>query len=684
MLDQVQFFETPPHLQNPYIETTLTLSDWQSATLDVCGLGFVMVYVNGQRAEEGYFRPNWTDYRKRDFSTLLYPTNDELSHTIEVLHYDITHLLHKGENTLSFLLGNGWYRQTGREIEGKNSYSDRLLLAFEVAVHSASGDTQYFRSDETLTACEGPVLRNNIYLGETQDYDYMPKLFGGKGSPAYPLQKTQRPQAEYVYATSPGDAVMRTLRPKLLRQTGKVRLYDMGENISGWLTARSTGEDVQIRYAERCTPDLQLDFSGTGGDQQIQQHVYLHFPAGKSLSPRFSWAAFRYAEVTGEVEDLVAQVVHTKLAQTAEFSCSDPVLQWLSDAYMRTQLNNMHAGVPSDCPHRERLGYTGDGQLTANLAMLLWDARDFYRKWMRDIVDSQDIHSGHIQHTAPFYGGGGGPGGWGCAVMAIPYDYYCRYGDISLFEEYRAQILHWFDSMEGFSEGELVVREREGGWCLGDWCMPNDHTVAEPLVNTFYYIRSLQQFDELEKICARSPRFSQAIEKKKQALRKTYGDEKRPYACIFLAALQLVDAPTEAALLQHYRETLCFDTGIFGTAVLGEWLRHRDPALLYDLLTSTKFPSFGFMKNAGATTLWEYWDGRESQNHPMFGACLQEIYFGLLGIDINQCDRSIRVQPLLERGDMQARLRGNFGELTVRVRQGKYSVDYKGDFALQN
>ena len=104
---------------------------------------------------------------------------------------------------------------------------------------------------------------------------------------------------------------------------------------------------------------------------------------------------------------LCAEVIHTDVAVTSSFSCSDPVLNWLYEAYIRTQLDNYHGCVPSDCPHRERLGYTGDGQLTAETAMLLLDTKELYRKWYQDILDSQGKETGHIPHTAPFLGGGG-------------------------------------------------------------------------------------------------------------------------------------------------------------------------------------------------------------------------------------------------------------------------------------
>lgn len=118
----------------------------------------------------------------------------------------------------------------------------------------------------------------------------------------------------------------------------------------------------------------------------------------------------------------------------ATFECGNETINWLFNAYIRTQLINMHCGVPMDCPHRERLGYTGDGQLTAETAMLFLNGKRFYEKWAADVADCQDVKTGHVQHAAPFFGGGGGPGGWGSAIVEVPYAYYKVYGDKKLIK----------------------------------------------------------------------------------------------------------------------------------------------------------------------------------------------------------------------------------------------------------
>lgn len=343
---------------------------------------------------------------------------------------------------------------------------------------------------------------------------------------------------------------------------------------------------------------------------------------------------------------LYAEVIHTDVAVTSSFSCSDPVLNWLYEAYIRTQLDNYHGCIPSDCPHRERLGYTGDGQLTAETAMLLLDAKELYRKWYQDILDSQGAETGHIPHTAPFLGGGGGPGGWGCAVYQVPLAWAKIYGDDSLLVQGYDAILRWFDYMDAHSEKGLVVREEEGGWCLGDWCFPaseEKEQLPEAFINTFYYLHGLQEMMQIsEKMNNKLLiRFAEREKNVKNAFLDAYFDpetgdfcEGRAAGNAYGLALGLGDERTKKHLVEKYEVLGRFDTGIFGTSMLLEQLFSIGAGdLAVRLLTNdSEAASFAYMKRNGATTLWERWDGRESHNHPMFGACVRLLFTQILGI----------------------------------------------------
>ena len=134
-------------------------------------------------------------------------------------------------------------------------------------------------------------------------------------------------------------------------------------------------------------------------------------------------------EVIGDATPKCVKVVHANVPISSTFSCDNETLNWTYRTFINTMRCNMHTGHPSDCPHLERRGYTGDGQLTCHAVLSVLDAKAFYEKWLQDIADSQDVLSGHIQYTAPYIRSGGGPGGWGCAIVEVPYQLYRHFGN---------------------------------------------------------------------------------------------------------------------------------------------------------------------------------------------------------------------------------------------------------------
>ena len=464
-----------------------------------------------------------------------------------------------------------------------------------------------------------------------------------------PAQPVHAPETLLEEQTCPPDRVIRKLYPILIGEYDGRKIYDCRENIAGRVVLSclgKKGECITVRHAEELAADGTLDFESAGGSDQLQQDHYICDGRIQTLHPLFCWHGFRYFETEGSCEVLCAEVIHTDVAVTSSFSCSDPVLNWLYEAYIRTQLDNYHGCIPSDCPHRERLGYTGDGQLTAETAMLLLDAKELYRKWYQDILDSQGAETGHIPHTAPFLGGGGGPGGWGCAVYQVPLAWAKIYGDDSLLVQGYDAILRWFDYMDAHSEKGLVVREEEGGWCLGDWCFPaseEKEQLPEAFINTFYYLHGLQEMMQIsEKMNNKlSIRFAEREKNVKNAFLDAYFDpetgdfcEGRAAGNAYGLALGLGDERTKKHLVEKYEALGRFDTGIFGTSMLLEQLFSIGAGdLAVRLLTNdSEAASFAHMKRNGATTLWERWDGRESHNHPMFGACVRLLFTQILGI----------------------------------------------------
>ena len=664
-------------ISSPIVLKEIDVHHFQKATIDICGLGYYELFVNGQRVSETYFKPVVSDYSARDFSTFLYPLNDETSHTIYYNTFDITKYLRVGKNTLAVMLGNGFYRQTRRICEGNTKFGDQLLLRFDLKLRD-NEDMQHFYTDGSERTIEGFIKENNLFYGEVHDYANFgdTALLNPDSGTFMPVQIIPAPKAKIRKQICKNDTVRERMIPRIVNRTENSVIYDVGKNITGFVCLKPNSPIIRIRHAEELS-NGELDFASAGGADQISENVYQN-AQGFLVHPWFSWSGFRYFEVFGNAEVTEVLYICSDVKTTAQFRCGNDTINWLFETYLNTQLCNMHSGVPSDCPHRERLGYTGDGQLTAETAMLLLDSKAFYRKWIQDIADCQDIHSGHIQHTAPLFGGGGGPGGWGAAMVLVPYAYYKMYADTSILEKYYPNMLRYLACMKTFCENGLIVKERKDGWCLGDWCTPDTVKIPEPFINTFYYIRSMEIVQKIAGIIGKTIDFSTEIAYCKQAMTHAYWDASSGDFCqsiqganVFGLLLGLGNQKTRNNLLDHYHKTRSFDTGIFGTDCLAEYLTENgDIQLLFDLLSAQKYPSFGYMQAQGATTLWENWNGAESHNHPMFGGCVKHMLYGFLGLRGDPGFQRISLQPQYIEGI-------GFIQVELKFPKGTLKVEYR-------
>lgn len=602
------------------------------------GLGYCNVYINGKSISDKVLSPAWTNFEFMDTASMSYPIFDKMTYRILYERIDVSKFLKKGKNTIVFHIGGGWYAQHECPNEGVKCYGNgKLKLCFKLM----QGENLIAKSDSNLKYIRSYVKRASVYYGEDQDsrigyYDFR--------DVSYSTESWKKPEVVFApvsvlsEADFTPDRIVRKLKPKCIYKKGDYAIYDIGENVAGYpviefIEDAYIGESCVMRFAEELAEDGGLAFHSAGGEFRMQKDTYIYDNKCKEFHPQFTWHGARYFDVLGRVNVKEYRVVHTDLKPIVKFKSSNETLQWIFDAYIRTQNSNIHGCVPSDCPHRERLGYTGDGQLTVNAVMTCFDAESMYRKWIRDIADCQDIYNGHVQHTAPFYGGGGGPGGWGGAMVIVPYAFYKHYGDKALIETYYPNMLSYLDYMESHSEKGLVVREELGGWCLGDWCSPKDRNlIPEPFVNTYFHLKTLKMTIEIADIIGKPNKELKArYEKVKKAFLDKYYDKK---TCTFYESTEAADAygfdlgfgneKTLKAIVDKYERLGEFDTGIFGTDILIRTLcenGHKD--LAFKLLASEKENTFYNMKKHGATTLWENWDGAHSHSHPMFGAVVE-------------------------------------------------------------
>ncbi|MDR1465578.1 MAG: family 78 glycoside hydrolase catalytic domain [Oscillospiraceae bacterium] len=597
----------------PILQTVFDAGGQPAAQLTVCGLGFVEPWLNGERVSEDLLVPAWTSYEFVEFQNDERWLHDDSIHRICYLTYDLR--LRPGENTLELHLGGGWYRRW--------NYGARVKACFRIDWP----DGRALFSDGSIQWRPSEIVRSKILKGETHDFTLGRQDWR-------PAALVEPPAADFVPQTAPTDRVIRRIIPRALGGG----LYDCGENITGWpvLRLESAGE-VTVSYAEN------LDGREHYGANWIQNDVFLSDGTPREAHARFLWHAFRFFRIEGPAEVLRVEVVQASVAVASSFQSDSTLLNWLYDAFLRTQLCNMHCGIPSDCPQCEGRGYTGDGQLACDAALLLLDGRAFYQKWVRDIADGQDRQTGHINYTAPFIPSGGGPGGWGCAIVHVPYVYHQYYGDRAPLEAYYPHMKRWLDYLEAHSDADLVVSEEPGNWCLGDWCTPGTIQIPEPFVNTYFYIKSLGEMQEIAALLGREedlPALRALESRKRGALLRACFDPATGDFCgniqganAFAVDLGMGDERTFARMTAHYRETGQYDTGIFGTDIVTRVLLERGEAqLAFDLLTSEGEVSWGEIRRRGSTTIWEYWDGTRSHSHPMFGAVLRYLFRDFLGI----------------------------------------------------
>ena len=615
-----------------FAKKTFNVDDVNNVKILSSGLGFCHIRINGIPVSDAVLSPAWTDYEKRDLTKIHMPIYDTLVHRIHYVENDISALVKKGENTVEFHIGAGWYGQNQSRNEGMSEYG-QLKLCYKILENG----NIVSKSDTDVLWRDSYVTRTNIFFGETHDARLIDK---GEWKNAV---KLENPLSLLTKQVCPPDREIRTIKPKRIYSFGDTAIYDLGEHVAGYpkivFGERAiTDERAFVRYAEELNEDGSLNFNVTELPFRMQrdEFVFSEEHENHEFYPLFTWHAGRYFEVQGNAYPTEFKVVHTDMKVIADYHSDDETLQWIVDTYIRTQANNVHCCVPSDCPHRERLGYTGDGQLACDAAMICFDAKDMYLKWMQDVADCQDIYGGHVQHTAPFYGGGGGPGGWGGAIVFVPYTFYKHYGDKEVLKKYYPNMVKYLGYMERHSENNLVVREEDGGWCLGEWCAPDRIEIPDAFVNTYFYIKAARIVKEISEILGIEPeaKLEANINAAVEALIQKYFDENTGSFCggvqgadAFAVELGLGDERTYKNIVDKYTALGKFDTGIFGTDILVRVLcENGDKALAKKLLTSKDgIGTFYYMKEHGATTLWENWSGADSHSHPMFGAVVASI-----------------------------------------------------------
>ena len=676
---------TEQKVQTPLFVKKFNLQSAKSVNIDISGLGYFVLLINGKRVSTP-FVPAQTDYIKRDTSIFMYPIFDTFTHKIFYLNYDITKYTHEGENEIKVIVGNGWFRQPYRIAEGCTSYSDLVCTAFDINITDDLG-LRTVSSDGSELAFVYPILESNLFTGETVDT----RMFLKDLPKAETMLFDSTLLGELALQDCPLDRVIRTIKPKHIGSG----IYDLGENISGRVYIKGkgkSGDTIKVYHAEELKNN-DLDFTtagfgavGSNGKNQIQADTYILNGEIVELYPEFVFHGFRYFKIEGEIEieDLRAEVIHTDLLQTASFTCDNEIINWTYDAFIRGYLGNMHGCVPSDCPHRERLGYTGDGQIVSTVGMLTFNSKGAYKKWIDDIFECQCKVSGHVQHTAPFMGGGGGPGGWGSAIVFVPYNYYNVYGDSKMLKFAYPKMLEWLKYMQAHCENGLLVREEEGGWCLGEWLAPPRTEIDQHFVNTCCMVKAILIMADIADLLGLTDgeMLRLTAETHKKALYDNYYKngsylDGLQGADAFALWAELLGEGLEESLIKHYEERNTFDTGFIGTEILCTTLFGVGRGDLAIKLIGSDDTEIGFnaMRQNNATTIYEcLYVNEASHNHPAFAGCLHTLYTGLMGIKLS--GGKAVIMPCLNSGlrEFSGSVKLESGEIAVNLKENTLTI----------
>ncbi|NLH15170.1 MAG: family 78 glycoside hydrolase catalytic domain [Phycisphaerae bacterium] len=618
----------------------------QSAMLYICGLGYHEVHLNGKKVGDHQLDPAFTRYDK----SCLYVT------------HDVTGQIQTGQNAIGVMLGNGWYNvHTPCEWNfEKAPWRDRPTVIAQLRLVYADGREQIVATDESWRANTGPVILDGIRQGEF--YDARLEMAGwDKGefddSEWAKPEIVAGPNGKLRAMMMPPIRITQTIKPVIVNESSPgVFVFDIGQNMAGFArltVSGAKGTRIVLRYSER------LDEKGNIQRKEIdmfrkgapfQTDVYILKGEGTEVwQPRFVYHGFRYVEMTGfpgkpNVDNLLACVAHTDFAAAGSFACSNPLLNKIQTLTQWSYRSNFH-GYPTDCPQREKNGWTGDAHLAAEQAMYNWHNAASYAKWMMDFQDEQRA-TGELPGIVPTsgwgYAWGNGPA-WDSAYLLIPWYLYLYQGDTRPLQIHYENHKRYVDYLTSKAKDSIVSIG------LGDW-VPAKTTTPEAITSTgYYYIDTLITANTAQMLgrVDEAKKYFEQAKAIKAAFNKTFykgdgiydkGSQTAQSCALFqgLAESAEMDKITGELVKNIESQDHHIDTGILGAKYIFNSLANNGRIdVAYKMATQTTAPSYGNWIEKGATTLWEDWPGASSLNHIMFGDLSAWFYKYLAGIQID-------------------------------------------------
>ncbi len=605
----------------------------------ISAAGYYEMFINGNRVGKNYLDPGYTNFSKR----ILYVT------------HDITALLNTGKNAVTAVLGNGWYNvQANAEWNFHNAeWRTRPLLLTEIHIQYADGTKEIIKTDGSWKTSTGEYTYNDIYSG---DYVDLRKEEKGWKTPGFDdsnwkmAKEMPSPSPLLTAQQMPGIHITEELpASKIKKFNNQLYVFTFPKNMAGFCRLKvkgAPGTAIRLRYGELLKKSGRLEqgnvdffFYSKKPGEAFQQDELILRDANEvvEFTPSFTYHGFQYVEVESSKpvdltkESLTALFVHTDVKPIGSFACSNQTLNKIWEATRQSYLSNLHS-IPTDCPQREKNGWTADAHISVDLGLLNYDAITVYEKWMDDFIENQR-YKGDITGIVPSCNWGWGKGPvWDAAMFIIPNALYEYYGDSRCIQKMIPTLDRYLTYLEKEEKNGLIP------FGLGDW-VPYKSRTNNTYTSTAYYYMDYKLRASFAKILGEDDgRFLAKAEKIRNDINDHFFDaETNTYAEGTQTAqalalyLGLPPEEKEKQVAEKLHELVAnnnyfLDFGVIGSKTVPRMLTkygYVEDAM--KMATKTEGPSWGYwVENLGLTTLAEEWVVDPVEN----GSSLNHVFLG--------------------------------------------------------
>jgi len=623
----------------------------KSAKLYTTALGWYFIEINGKKISDHYFSPGFTDYSKR----VLYQS------------FDVKDLLKMGDNTIGAIVADGWYAGSIGWGDARNHYGIYPEFLAQIQIEYQDGSSEIIATDQTWKTSYGSILYSDILDGEIQDKNLEFKNWTINGFDDKNWKNvTVRSVNENIRADN-GVPVkeMKEIKPiSIFKSKNGSYIYDLGQNMVGIVgfIARSgqKGDTITMRFSEMLKDSL-MYMEALRTAEATDKYI-LRGESQENLQTLFTFHGFRYVEIIGSriqpaLNDLKGKVIHSDMAETGSFECSNPLINQIYKNAKWGQRGNF-LSVPTDCPQRdERLGWMGDAQVFVKTAAFNFDVVAFFNKWMVDVIDAQS-DEGAFSDVAPrIVATGDGAPAWGDAGIIVPLAIYNAYNNKDILSQHYQAYVKWVEYVKSANPNLIWANKMGGNY--SDWL--NTSAITKPeLLATAFFAHSTSNLSKIATIIGKkedAEKYSKLFEEIKQAFVKEFVDvngrikDSTQTAFLLPVAFNLLDEKQSKIAMEMLVENIKkrdmhHSTGFVGIGhLLPTLTNYGYTDIAYKLISNNTFPSLGYMVENGATTIWERWDGyvkgkgfqdagMNSFNHYSLGSPVEWLYTYVGGIQL--------------------------------------------------